>query len=80
MKPDRMRSILLSTLTALFFLFPLHVLARQSGEAVPTQAVEDDSTDEVSTLDLFDEDTEKTEQGWMQFYAIGGGHVPGWGW
>ena len=72
MKPDRMRSILLSTLTALFFLFPLHVLAQQSGEAVPTQAVEDDSTDEVSTLDLFDEDTEKTEQGWMQFYAIGG--------
>jgi len=36
---------------------------------VMAQDDEDDSPDPVTGLDLFDEDTEKTEQGWLQFYV-----------
>ena len=33
---------------------------------------EGDSIDDVTTLDLFDEDTELTKRGWLQFYATFG--------
>jgi len=33
------------------------------------QDEEADSTDDVTALDLFDEDTELTKRGWLQFYA-----------
>jgi len=72
MKPDLMRSVVLSTLIALLFIFPLNLQAQQSGKAAPEQADESDGTDVVSNLDLFDEDTEKTENGWLQFYVLGG--------
>jgi hypothetical protein len=38
---------------------------------LPLMAQEDDSadTEDVTELDLFDDDTEKTKQGWVQFYA-----------
>ncbi len=39
---------------------------------VQAQAGEGDSTDEVPNLDLFDEDTELTAQGWVQFYVSAG--------
>jgi hypothetical protein len=39
--------------------------------AMPVMAQDDDSadTEEETSLDLFDDDTERTEKGWVQFYA-----------
>ena len=39
---------------------------------VQSQDEEGDSTDDVTTLDLFDEDTKLTKSGWLQFYATFG--------
>ena len=72
MKSVMMRSDMLATLVALLLLFPLNLQAQQSGKPTPPQADGNDSTEDVSTLDLLDEDTEKTEKGWLQFYVLGG--------
>jgi hypothetical protein len=51
----------------LALLFALNTLA------MPVQAQDnDESTDEVSGLDLFDDDTERTRKGWAQLYVSAG--------
>jgi hypothetical protein len=60
------------TFFSLLFLLALQAHAQALEPADPVQVNEDDSAFEVSNLDLFDEDTENTEQGWIQFYVLGG--------
>jgi len=59
-------------LISILSLYSVDVQAQVSEASATAQADESDGTDVVSDLDLFDEDTEKTEQGWIQFYALGG--------
>jgi len=56
----------------LISLLSLDLQAQSQETSAPARIEEGDGTDEVSTLDLFDEDTESTEKGWIQFYVLGG--------
>ena len=72
MNTNVIRCALLSMLISILSLYSVDVQAQVSEASATAQADESDGTDVVSDLDLFDEDTEKTEQGWIQFYALGG--------
>ena len=63
-------SWILSTFISFLFLFPLDSQAQSPG--VSGTADDEDKAGDVSTLDLFDEDAELTEKGWVQFYAAAG--------
>ena len=64
--------IAFSTLISLSWLLPLQASEQVPEPSATSQVNEDvDSTDE-SELDLFDKDTERTKQGWAQFYAAAG--------
>ncbi len=70
MSIDTIRFIATSIMISLLCLHSLDSQA-QSTEA-SDQVGEEGSTDDVPALDLFDEDTERTEKGWIQFYASAG--------
>jgi hypothetical protein len=70
MNTDTKRSIFVSTLASLLTLFCLDLLAQSPDSPAP--ADDAGSVDEVTTLDLFDEDTELTKTGWAQFYVSAG--------
>jgi hypothetical protein len=72
MDADMTRSMILSTLISFLFLLSMDSQAQSPEASAPTQAVEGDSIDGVPTLDLFDEDTESTKDGWIQFYVLAG--------
>ena len=67
-----LRRIELSALIALMFLVPAGLQAQVSGPSDPAPDDEGEGTEEVSTLDLFDSDSELTKKGWLQFYAAVG--------
>ena len=66
------RSTVICTLIAVLFLLSLDTYAQSREGSAPAQVEEEYGNGEVSTLDLFDEDTELTEKGWVQFYAAVG--------
>lgn len=70
MSIDTIRFIATSIMISLLCLHSLDSQA-QSTEA-SDQVGEEGSTDDVPALDLFDEDTERTKKGWIQFYASAG--------
>jgi len=72
MDSDMMRSTVFSTLVSVLFLLSLDTHAGSQEASAPAPAEERDGTDEVSNLDLFDDDAELTEKGWSQFYAAAG--------
>ena len=72
MNTDMMRYILLGILISFLSLNSLDVQAQSPEASAPAQADEADGTDDVSTLDLFDEDAELTKKGWQQFYVAAG--------
>ena len=62
----------------LISLLSLDLQAQSQETSVLAQVEEGDGTDEVSTLDLFDEDAELTEKGWAQFYvSVGAMYLDG---
>ena len=65
-----MRSTVFTTLVSVLFLLSLDTHA--GSQEASASAPERDSTDEVSNLDLFDDDAELTEKGWPQFYMAAG--------
>jgi len=67
-----MRFMVLTTLIALQSLYSMGLQAQSSAVSVPAGLEEGDGTDELSNLDLFDEDTELTEKGWAQLYVAAG--------
>lgn len=72
MNTNVLRFTLLSMLISMLSLYSLDVQAQSPEASAPAQADEADGTDDVSTLDLFDEDAELTKKGWLQFYVSGG--------
>lgn len=61
-----------TTLTTLSFLMSLLSFGLQAQSSEPHDSVQQaggDKTDDDSSLDLFDQDTELTKKGWLQFYA-----------
>jgi len=72
MNTDMMRYVLLGILISFLSLYSLDVQAQAPEASAPVQADDGDSTDDVSTLDLFDDDTELTKSGWAQFYVAAG--------
>jgi len=68
---EKIRSVELSTLIALLSLIPAGLQAQVSGSGPPDLSEDDegDGTEGMSTLDLFDSDTELTKKGWSQFYT-----------
>jgi hypothetical protein len=62
----------LITLIVLIFLLPDGLQAQAPESSEPLQIEQGDSTDDVPNLDLFDEDTELTKKGWLQFYVAAG--------
>jgi hypothetical protein len=72
MKSHMMHSIGLSILISLLSLYSLDLQAQSTEASAPSQVEDGDGTGEVSDLDLFDEDTEHTKKGWIQFYVTAG--------
>ena len=72
MNTDTMRFIVLATLITLGSLYSMGLQAQSPEASAPAGLEEGNGTEEVSTLDLFDEDAELTEKGWTQFYVLGG--------
>jgi hypothetical protein len=72
MNTDLMRYILLGILISFLSLHSLDVQAQSPEASAPAQADEADGTDDVSTLDLFDEDAGLSKKGWLRFYVSAG--------
>lgn len=72
MNTGTLHFILLTVLIALLFLHTLNAQAQSPEASAPVQTDEGDSTDTVSDLDMFEEDTERTEKGWLQLYVSAG--------
>lgn len=72
MNTDTVRFMVLGILISLLSLYSLDVQAQSPGASAPAQIDEGDSTDAVSDLDIFDEDTELTKKGWSQFNVSAG--------
>jgi hypothetical protein len=67
---DMIRLIVLSVLISFLSLLSRDSRAQTPEKSPPADVGE--KIDEVSSLDLFDEDTELTENGWAQFYVSAG--------
>lgn len=67
---DMSRFFFRCILVALLSLYSSGILAQSTAPTNP--ADEGESKEDVSTLDLFDEDTELTRSGWPQFYIAAG--------
>lgn len=72
MNTDLMRCVLLSILMSFLSLHSLEVPAQSPEASAQAQVDDGGSKDYVSTLDLFDEDAERTKQGWVQLYVAAG--------
>ena len=72
MDSDMIRSTVISTLISVLFLMSQALQAQSPETPVPPQSDEEDSTEEVSSLDMFDQDEELTEKGWSQLYVAAG--------
>ena len=72
MDSEMIRSAVFSTLISFLSLYSMDTQGQSQETAAPVQVDEGDSNGEATSLDLFDEDTELTKQGWVQFYASAG--------
>jgi hypothetical protein len=72
MNPDMMRFIVFNIMIFLLSLYPLDLQAQSAGASDPPQVEEGGRSGDGSTLDLFDENTESTKDGWIQFYVLAG--------
>lgn len=72
MNTGTLHFIILAVLIPLLSLHSPDVQAQLQEGSTPTQSDEGGSTDAVSGLDIFDEDTEVTRNGWSQFNISAG--------